>query len=103
MPPLNNMASDPPAIHIQPTVSAGEGNNNNNNNGGSQESAPSQPRLRWKRILGVKDSADSEGDDDNETPKEKWTMGILNDPQTEEVPGELLRLYAATEDGRLTR
>lgn len=89
------MASDPPAIAIEPTVSARD--NDNTNNEKSQDntgSSSSQPKLRWKRMLGVKDSADSEADDDsNDPPKEKWTMGIMNDRETEEVPGELFCLY----------
>lgn len=89
------MASDPPTIAIEPTVSNRDnGNGNGNGNSDNERSqnnttGSSQPKLRWKRILGVKDTADSDADSDyNETPKEKWTMGILNDRETEEVPGE---------------
>jgi hypothetical protein len=89
------MSSEPPTIAINPTVESKESDNTatNNEKTGDNNAGPStpQPRLRWKRILGVKDSADPEASDSEkeESTREKWTMGILNDPQTDQVPGEL--------------
>ncbi|KAK2757304.1 hypothetical protein FQN54_004818 [Arachnomyces sp. PD_36] len=86
------MASDPPRIAINPTVSSKESDNTNNEKR-DDAAGPSQPKLRWKRILGVKDTADSEGsDEEKDAEREKWTMGILNDRQTDEVPGTILLL-----------
>lgn len=49
----------------------------------------------WRRLLGNKESplepASSggltDGDDANKVKLEKWSMGVLNDRQTDEVPG----------------
>lgn len=49
----------------------------------------------WRRILGNKESAlepassggSTDGDDGNKVKPEKWSMGVLNDRQTDEVPG----------------
>ena len=49
----------------------------------------------WRRILGSTKSAQEpksygssiDGDDGNRVKPEKWSMGVLNDKQTDEVPG----------------
>ncbi|KAI1926343.1 hypothetical protein LOZ58_004117 [Ophidiomyces ophidiicola] len=46
--------------------------------------------VRWKRFLGSSDTPVAE--EDASGNREKWTMGILNDKQTEEVPGTILLL-----------
>ena len=59
----------------------------------AEESAPSTPRIRWKQFLGVKrDSRHPSGILEGEATgnREKRTMGILSDKETDEVPGELL-------------
>lgn len=92
------MASDPPTIAINPNPTV-ESDNSNNEKREEDNAGPSssQPKLRWKRILGVKDTADSEGsDDEKDTPREKWTMGIMNDHETDEVPGELFHFTLHT-------
>ena len=49
----------------------------------------------WRRLLGGTKSAQEpassgssvDGDDQNKAKPEKWSMGMLNDRQTDEVPG----------------
>ena len=49
----------------------------------------------WRRFLGNNQSAlepatsgvSTDGDDGNKVKPEKWSMGVLNDKQTDEVPG----------------
>ncbi|KAL1959659.1 hypothetical protein VTO42DRAFT_1694 [Malbranchea cinnamomea] len=56
--------------------------------------APSR-RIKWKQVLSVgKDSRRSSGSQDGELKgrRERWTMGILNDKETDEVPGTVLLL-----------
>ncbi|WEW57468.1 hypothetical protein PRK78_002935 [Emydomyces testavorans] len=51
--------------------------------------APRQ--VKWKRFLGVEKDEAVLGDN-NYGYRQKWTMGILSDKQTEEVPGTILLL-----------
>lgn len=45
----------------------------------------------WKRMLGGQEPASSgssvDQEDGNKGKPEKWSMGVLNDRQTDEVPG----------------
>ena len=60
--------------------------------------SPGDKKPRWKRLLGMrKETTDlpsvgtmSSEEDDTEkgTRPEKWSMGVLNDRETEEVPGK---------------
>ncbi|KAK1768921.1 MFS transporter [Phialemonium atrogriseum] len=55
------------------------------------ENAPEERRRGWRAIFGKGSVA--EGHDSAEKPRqEKWSMGILNDPLTIEVPGSVLLL-----------
>ncbi|EEP75575.1 conserved hypothetical protein [Uncinocarpus reesii 1704] len=50
-------------------------------------------KVRWKKFLGVDSNRrGSDVDADDNGNRERWTMGILNDKQTEEVPGTILLL-----------
>jgi hypothetical protein len=57
----------------------------------SKVTAPSKPR-GWKRFFGSADppvasSGNSIDEEPGKPPLAKWSMGILNDTKTEEVPG----------------
>ena len=49
----------------------------------------------WRRLLGsftavnqnISSPASTDGGEDYKTKPEKWSMGVLNDKQTDEVPG----------------
>lgn len=64
--------------------------------GGPGESPRPPRRVEWKQLLGVKRDArhptgtleDNDDPNADSSQREKWTMGIMNDKQTEEVPGE---------------
>ena len=66
---------------------------------GEETKAPqSQRRAWWKsRKKEEKDVHASSGESDNEEqaerPPERWSLGILNDKKTEEVPGWLTDLH----------
>ena len=60
-------------------------------------SEPNQiSKSRWKRMFGRSNTArgptiseaSSEGFEEMKSRPEKWSMGVLNDRETEEVPGE---------------
>lgn len=64
----------------------------------SESPAGSQAKAKvplWRQIWGSTKSAREltssgssiDGDDGNKTRPEKWSMGVLNDKQTDEVPG----------------
>ncbi|OJD17511.1 hypothetical protein AJ78_02380 [Emergomyces pasteurianus Ep9510] len=91
------MSSDPttpPGLSLAPSSDNGNtdvspGNNNDN---GSKPAAPN--RVRWKKILGMQTGGEDTSDSFNEfkQSREKWSLGVLNDKQTEEVPGTVLLL-----------
>jgi hypothetical protein len=63
----------------------------------SEETNPAagaQAVTGWRRFLPSKKAADESSSVDSveelkdEAPIEKWSLGILNDKETEEVPGE---------------
>lgn len=57
---------------------------------GSENESQTQSwwKLRRKAERGVQPSSgDSESDEQNEKAPERWSLGILNDRKTEEVPG----------------
>ncbi|KAK2805608.1 hypothetical protein FQN50_006123 [Emmonsiellopsis sp. PD_5] len=50
-------------------------------------------KVTWKKFLGIEKGGEDASDPDYEPPKrERWSMGILNDKETEEVPGTVLLL-----------
>ncbi|KAK2751401.1 hypothetical protein FQN55_000674 [Onygenales sp. PD_40] len=50
-------------------------------------------KITWKKFLGIEKGRENGPDPDYEPPKwEKWSMGILNDKETQEVPGTVLLL-----------
>lgn len=61
---------------------------------GPETESPSKPKgwMRyWKRQTVMPDSSDNSIDGEKEyPPTERWTLGILNDKKTEEVPGECI-------------
>ncbi|KKA24829.1 MFS transporter, partial [Rasamsonia emersonii CBS 393.64] len=62
-----------------------------------QDSGPSQPqrsiRAPWRRFLGVSMRSESESEEDLKwSNRSKWTLGILSDKETDEVPGTVLLL-----------
>lgn len=66
-----------------------------------EKSEPTKPTLRkvpqWRRLLGVRKIkaalpatnavASTDEDDQIKAKPEKWSLGVLNDKETEEVPG----------------
>lgn len=97
-PDISPMSSDPttppPGPSLAPSSDNGNvdespgKNNNNNNNNGSISPAPN--RVRWKKILGIQTGVEDKSDrlNDFQQKREKWSLGILNDKQTDEVPGK---------------
>ncbi|KKZ60428.1 hypothetical protein EMCG_00714 [[Emmonsia] crescens] len=96
------MSSDPttppPGLSLAPSSdndnvdeSPGKNNTNNNNNGSN---SPAPNRVRWKKILGIQTGVEDKSDRPNDfhQTREKWSLGILNDKQTDEVPGTVLLL-----------
>ncbi len=63
----------------------------------SLEGPKPRPR-RWRRILGRRNTArhdsvsaeEDYGDDKDKRRPEKWSLGVLNDKSTDEVPGALV-------------
>lgn len=61
---------------------------------------------KWRQLLGKKhplpdvsstsDGSSTDGYDEAKAPPEKWSMGVLNDKQTEEVPGKSCMLLFGT-------
>ena len=57
-----------------------------------------EKRSKWKRFLGVRNTSNglpspgnmslSEEEMEKRTRPEKWSLGVLNDRETEEVPGK---------------
>ncbi|OAX83891.1 hypothetical protein ACJ72_01737 [Emergomyces africanus] len=91
------MPSDP-AIPPVPSLAPSRDNGNadespgNNNNNGSKLTVAN--RVRWKKMLGMQTGSEDKSDGLNEFQhnREKWSLGILNDKQTDEVPGTVLLL-----------
>jgi hypothetical protein len=65
---------------------------------GTMSEAPQEPASRWRRLLGG--SRPARGDTvspasldttrDYKIRPEKWSFGVLNDKETDEVPGNYL-------------
>lgn len=66
------------------------------------EKAVPVERKGWRRLLLTRrkaiESEDSSLNSDKERPPEKWSMGILNDKKTEEVPGRRILFLRAGGD-----
>lgn len=55
----------------------------------TRESQRQLNTIRWKKFLGTsKKGADTDSVDEYKNRREKWTLGILNDKETDEVPGK---------------
>lgn len=48
---------------------------------------PARPRRGWLPFLQSRSASDQSSATDDKADKEKWSMGILNDKKTIEVPG----------------
>lgn len=51
-----------------------------------EEAAPKPGGIKWTRYLGLK-GKDSQALEERWAHREKWSMGILSDKHTDEVPG----------------
>lgn len=51
-----------------------------------EETAPKPGGIKWTRYLGLK-GKDSQALEERWAHREKWSMGILSDKHTDEVPG----------------
>ncbi|PGH03640.1 hypothetical protein AJ80_08661 [Polytolypa hystricis UAMH7299] len=72
-----------------PSSRSGADNDDERREGNGHVSSDERPR--WKKLLGMgKNKRDSDSEDG--PTRERWTMGILNDKETEEVPGTVLLL-----------
>lgn len=90
------MSADPttfPRSSIAPSsdndnVDASPGSSNKSNGSNS----PVLNRVKWKKILRMQSSDEdrSDGSNDYQPEREKWSFGVLNDKETDEVPGKLL-------------
>lgn len=75
------MAEDTPKeSSVAPEDGSSSGGTNNGNEAGTGT-------VRWRKFLGMKKS-DADRWEERESNREAWTMGILNDKQTDEVPGK---------------
>ncbi|KAK5133482.1 hypothetical protein LTR08_007724 [Meristemomyces frigidus] len=72
----------------------------------TQEDGRAKRRVDWRAMVGTRSgrrgvSSDrtslSDSDQMAQKRPEKWTMGILNDPETDEVPGSILLLSKVSE------
>ena len=74
----------------------------------AEEKEPKQRRINWVSMLGNRSkksrsgqpsSRNSMSDLESQAQKrpDKWSMGILNDPETEEVPGSILLMSKVSE------
>ncbi|KAF3482283.1 member of major facilitator superfamily multidrug-resistance protein [Arthroderma uncinatum] len=59
----------------------------------SKEDVAAKPAVKWTKYLGLR-GKDSERLEERWAHREKWSMGILSDKETEEVPGTILLLAA---------
>ena len=80
----------------------------NNNNTMAEEAGAEKRRITWFNMLGNRSkksrsgqpsSRNSTSDLESQAQKrpDKWSMGILNDPETEEVPGTILLMSKVSE------
>jgi hypothetical protein len=53
---------------------------------------PEPPRRKWRSFFGRDSAANDNESEKAEGRPEKWSMGVLNDRQTHEVPGMYLAL-----------
>lgn len=63
---------------------------------GNPRDRPSQPqrstRVPWRRFLGASTRSESDSEEDLKwSNRSKWTLGILSDKETDEVPGKFAR------------
>lgn len=66
--------------------------------GPAQTGHPTTKVSIWRQLLGIQqapsglsstsDGSSIDGDDEIKAKPEKWSMGVLNDKKTEEVPGK---------------
>ncbi|KLJ12451.1 hypothetical protein EMPG_12528 [Blastomyces silverae] len=89
----------PPGPSLAPSsddgnVNESPGNNNSNGSGSGSGSPPAPNRVRWKKILGIHTGGEDKSDalNDFQQRREKRSLGILNDKETDEVPGTVLLL-----------
>lgn len=73
----------------------------------TSDAAATQRLARWKTIFHsnkktrqqpVVDEKTSNDDYEHSKKPEKWSMGVLNDRETDEVPGKIHRLFIALQD-----
>ena len=73
------------------------------------EKVPDPKPPKWKRMLGVSKTtktspfsrASSDGFDEIKIRPEKWSLGVLNDKETDEVPGKLLVLHSDSSNSQI--
>ncbi|EEQ91102.2 MFS transporter [Blastomyces dermatitidis ER-3] len=89
----------PPGPSLAPSSENGSvdenpGNSNSNGSGSGSSSPPAQDRVRWKKILRIHTGGEdkSVASNDFRQKREKWSLGILSDKETDEVPGTILLL-----------
>lgn len=91
-----------PAGEMEGTV------HNGNNNTMSEDAGKAKRRINWVSMLGNRSkksrsgqpsSRNSMSDLESQAQKrpDKWSLGILNDPETEEVPGSILLMSKVSE------
>ncbi|ODH48691.1 hypothetical protein GX48_05231 [Paracoccidioides brasiliensis] len=85
------MSSDPTPPRPSLTLTSGD----IDESAANDSDHPVQNKVRWKKLLGIKTGGREDGSDALNDPypqREKWSLGILNDKETEEVPGTVLLL-----------
>lgn len=56
---------------------------------GESSDQPRSTKISWKRLLGASSDGETGSMEQyKDNRRERWTMGILNDKETDEVPGE---------------
>ncbi|PGH12659.1 hypothetical protein AJ79_04159 [Helicocarpus griseus UAMH5409] len=82
------MSSDP-----APTGPLAQSGDNIDEHPGAGADRPASKKVTWKKRLGIqRGGEDGSTSNDVDQKREKWSLGILNDKQTEEVPGTVLLL-----------
>ncbi len=79
---------------------------NTRSEGPAQTAHPTTKVPIWRQLLGIQqvppgvsstsDGSSTDGYDEIKAKPEKWSMGVLNDKETEEVPGKSISLPFCT-------
>ncbi|EGC41682.1 MFS transporter [Histoplasma capsulatum var. duboisii H88] len=91
------MSADPTTFPRSSTAPSSDNDNVDASPGSNQSNGSNSPvlnRVKWKKILRMQSSDEdrSDGSNDYQPEREKWSFGVLNDKETDEVPGTVILL-----------